>query len=86
MTVFALYYKMFSDKKDLMKFFDTREQAESYIRSDKYWGSPFDENNTEYRENQIKEKYEIVEMPLSEVLNILLDASKELDDRFDSLG
>lgn len=51
MTVFALYYKMFRDKKDLMKFFDTKEQAETYLRSVEYWGSPFDEYNTEYRDS-----------------------------------
>lgn len=86
MTVFALYYKMYCDKKELMKFFDTKEQAETYLRSVEYWGSPFDEYNTEYRENQIKEKYEIVEMPLSEVLNILLESSKELEARLDNHG
>ena len=83
MTVFAIYHKMFGDSKELYKFFDTKEEAEQYLRSDEFWGSAFDEYNTGYRENEILKHYEIVEMPLSKILNIILEFSNDLGNRLD---
>lgn len=83
MVVFVIYHKMFGGSKELYRFFDTKEDAEQYLRSDEFWGSAFDKYNTGYRENEIREHYEIVEMPLSKVLNIILEFSNDLESRLD---
>lgn len=83
MVVFAIYHKMFGGSKELHKFFDTKEEAEQYLRSDEFWGSAFDKYNTDYRESEIRERYEIAEMPLSKVLNIILEFSNGLESRLD---
>jgi len=83
MTVFAIYHKMFGGSKELYRFFDTKEDAEQYLMSDEFWGSAFDKYNTGYRESEIREHYEIVEMPLSKVLNIILEFSNDLESRLD---
>ena len=81
MAVFAIYHKMFGSSKELYRFFDTKEDAEQYLRSDEFWGSAFDKYNTGYRENEILKHYEITEMPLSKVLNIILEFSNGLESR-----
>ena len=83
MAVFAIYHKMFGGSKELYRFFDTKEEAEQYLRSDEFWGSAFDKYNTGYRESEIRERYEIAEMPLSKVLNIILEFSNGLESRLD---
>ena len=84
MTIIAVYHKYFGKRDSIFKFFDTREEADRYLMSDELWGSKTDDMNREYRENTVRKGYEIVEMPLSEVLNIIKDFSNELEARLDS--
>lgn len=84
MTVFAVYRVWFGKRQGIYKFFDTRELAEEYLMSDEYWGGkPNDKWDKKYRENKAKKDFEIVEMPLTDVLNIILESMDELESRLD---
>ena len=75
----------FGKRQGIYKFFDTRELAEEYLMSDEFWGGkPADKWDKKYRENKVKKDYEIVEMPLTDVLNIILESMNELESRLDS--
>lgn len=68
-TVFAAYYKQIGSRRGFVKFFETRQDAESYLISDDYWGKANDQFDLNYRLRRVKEKFEIVERSLVDVLN-----------------
>lgn len=85
MTVFAVYRIWFGKRQGIHKFFDTRELAEEYLMSDEFWGNKLNDKwDKKYRENQVKKDYEIVEMQLTDVLNIILESMNNLESRLDS--
>lgn len=38
-TVFAAYYKQIGGRREFVKFFESRQDAEVYLTSDEYYGN-----------------------------------------------
>ena len=83
-TVFAAYYKQIGGGRELIKFFESRQDAEVYLTSDAYWGKANDQFDLNYRLREFKEKFEIVERSLVDVLNEIYAWGKDTDSRLDS--
>ena len=81
--VFAAYYKQIGGRRELVKFFESRQDAESYLTSDAYWGKAKDQFDLDYRFKQLEEKFEIVERSLVDVLNEIYAWGKDTDARLD---
>jgi hypothetical protein len=80
-TVFAAYYKQIGGGRELIKFFESRQDAEVYLTSDEYWGkADFD---LDYRFRKLEEDFEIVERSLVDVLNEIYAWGKDTDSRLD---
>ena len=77
-TVFAAYYKQIGGGKEFIKFFESRQDAESYLTSDEYWGTAKD------RFRELEEKFEIVERSLIDVFNEIYAWCNDTDARLDS--
>ena len=82
-TVFVAYYKQIGGRRDFVKFFESRQDAESYLLSDEYWGKSKDQFDLNYRFKEFKEKFEIVERSLVDVLNEMYAWCKDTDARLD---
>lgn len=82
-TVFAAYYKQIGGGRELIKFFESRQDAEVYLTSDDYWGKAKDQFDLNYRFKEFKEKFEIVERSLIDVLNEIYAWGKDTDARLD---
>ncbi len=83
-TVFAAYYKQIGGSRELIKFFESRQDAEVYLTSDEYWGKANSQFDLNYRLREFKEKFEIVERSLVDVLNEIYAWGKDTDSRLDS--
>ena len=83
-TVFAAYYKQIGGRREFVKFFESRQDAEVYLTSDEYWGKANDQFDLDYRFRELKEKFEIVERSLVDVLNEIYAWGKDTDARLDS--
>lgn len=83
-TVFAAYYKQIGGRREFVKFFESRKDAESYLISDEYWGKSKDQFDLNYRLSEFKEKFEIVECSLIDVLNEIYAWCKDTDAILDS--
>ena len=83
-TVFAAYYKQIGGGRELVKFFESRQDAEIYLTSDAYWGKANSQFDLNYRLREFKEKFEIVERSLVDVLNEIYAWGKDTDSRLDS--
>lgn len=82
-TVFVAYYKQIGGRRELIKFFESRQDAEVYLTSDEYWGKAKDQFDLNYRFKEFKEKFEIVERSLVDVLNEMYAWGKDIDARLD---
>ena len=82
-TVFAAYYKQIGGGRELVKFFESRQDAEVYLTSDEYYGKSSDQFDLDYRFRQLEEKFEIVERSLVDVLNEIYAWGKDTDARLD---
>lgn len=82
-TVFAAYYKQIGGRREFVKFFESRQDAEVYLTSDEYWGKAKDQFDLNYRFRQLKENFEIVERSLVDVLNEIYAWGKDIDARLD---
>ena len=82
-TVFAAYYKQIGGGRSLIKFFESRQDAEVYLTSDDYYGKANDQFALDYRFKQLEEKFEIVERSLVDVLNEIYAWGKDTDSRLD---
>ena len=82
-TVFAAYYKQIGGGRELVKFFESRLDAEKYLISDAYWGKANSQFDLNYRLREFKEKFEIVERSLVDVLNEIYAWGKDTDSRLD---
>lgn len=82
-TVFAAYYKQIGNRRELVKFFESRQDAEAYLTSDEYCGKAKDKFDLNYRFKELKEHYEIVERSLVDVLNEIYAWGKDTDSRLD---
>lgn len=82
-TVFAAYYKEIGGRRVFVKFFESRQDAEAYLTSDEYWGKANDQFDLNYRFRELKEKFEIVERSLVDVLNEIYAWGKDTDARLD---
>ena len=82
-TVFAAYYKQIGGRREFVKFFESRQDAEEYLLSDEYWGKSKDQFDLNYRFKEFKEKFEIVERSLVDVLNEMYAWGKDTDARLD---
>ena len=82
-TVFAAYYKQIGGRREFVKFFESRQDAEVYLTSDEYYGKPSDQFDLVYRFRQLEEKFEIVERSLVDVLNEIYAWGKDTDARLD---
>ena len=82
-TVFAAYYKQIGGGRELIKFFESRQDAEVYLTSDDYWGKAKDQFDLNYRFREFKENFEIVERSLVDVLNEIYAWGKDIDTRLD---
>ena len=83
MNIIAAYYIMSKTELELIRYFETRADANKYLMNDYFGGEPKDKYEIEYRENQIKEKILIKEIPLVDILNELHKAEKDTNDRLD---
>ena len=83
-TVFAAYYKQIGGGKEFIKFFESRQDAESYLTSDEYWGTAKDQFDLDYRFRELEEKFEIVERSLIDVFNEIYAWCNDTDARLDS--
>lgn len=83
-TVFAAYYKQIGGGMELIKFFESRQDAEVYLTSDEYWGKANDQFDLDYRFRKLEEDFEIVERSLVDVLNEIYAWGKDTDSRLDS--
>lgn len=82
-TVFAAYYKQIGGGRELVKFFESRQDAEVYLTSDDYWGKANDQFDLNYRFRKLEEDFEIVERSLVDVLNEIYAWGKDTDSRLD---
>ena len=82
-TVFVAYYKQIGGRREFVKFFESRQDAEEYLLSDEYWGKSKDQFDLNYRFKEFKEKFEIVERSLVDVLNEMYAWCKDTDARLD---
>jgi len=82
-TVFAAYYKQIGGRREFVKFFESRQDAEVYLTSDAYWGKANSQFDLNYRLREFKEKFEIVERSLVDVLNEIYAWGKDTDARLD---
>ena len=82
-TVFAAYYKQIGGGRELIKFFESRQDAEVYLTSDEYWGKANDQFDLNYRFRKLEEDFEIVERSLVDVLNEIYAWGKDTDSRLD---
>lgn len=82
-TVFAAYYKQIGGGRDFVKFFESRQDAESYLLSDEYYGAAKDQFDLDYRFKKLEEDFEIVERSLVDVLNEIYAWGKDTDARLD---
>ena len=82
-TVFAAYYKQIGGGRELVKFFESRQDAEIYLTSDDYYGKANSQFDMDYRFKQLEEKFEIVERSLVDVLNEIYAWGKDTDSRLD---
>ena len=80
-TVFVAYYKQIGGRREFVKFFESRQDAEEYLTSDEYWGKAKDQFDLNYRFKEFKEKFEIVERSLVDVLNEMYAWGKDIDAR-----
>ena len=81
-TVFAAYYKQIGGHREFVKFFESRQDAEEYLTSDEYYGKAAkDQFDLNYRFKEFKEKFEIVERSLVDVLNEMYAWGKDTDAR-----
>lgn len=77
--MFVLYQKPFG-KKNIIKFFDTKEKAIDYIQGE-FWGTePWDKYNTDYRNKYIKENFIIEEASMAEILNLFFEEINNLNN------
>ena len=83
MKVIAVYYKMFDNRSSLIKFFETREEADKYLMNEYFGGETKDKYEIEYRKRQIKEKIEFKELSVVEILNELYQNARDVEDRLD---
>ena len=83
-TVFAAYYKQIGGGRELVKFFESRQDAEVYLTSDAYWGKANDQFDLNYRFRKLEEDFEIVERSIVDVLNEIYAWGKDTDSRLDS--
>lgn len=83
-TVFAAYYKPMYGSKKLVKFFESRQDAEEYLISDSYYGyKSKDKFDLNFRLKRLKEKFEIEERSLVDILNELYSRIENIDNRLD---
>lgn len=82
-TVFAAYYKQIGGGRELVKFFESRQDAEVYLTSDEYYGKSSDQFDLDYRFRKLEEDFEIVERSLVDVLNEIYAWGKDTDSRLD---
>ena len=82
-TVFAAYYKQIGGGRSLIKFFESRQDAEVYLTSDEYYGKANDQFDLDYRFRKLEEDFEIVERSLVDVLNEIYAWGKDTDSRLD---
>lgn len=83
-TVFAAYYKQIGNRREFVKFFESRQDAEAYLTSDEYWGKAKDKFDLNYRFRKLEEDFVIVERSLVDVLNEIYAWGKDTDSRLDS--
>ena len=83
MKIIAAYYIMSKTELELIRYFETREDANKYLMNDYFGGEPKDKYEIAYREREIKEKILIKEISIVEVLNELHNTTKDTNDRLD---
>lgn len=76
LSVTALYY-VDDDYKSLIRFFNNRESVKTYIHDEYFGNEPWDEWNTDYRNDEIKQHLRIEEVPLVDILNELFSCVEE---------
>ena len=83
LKVFAAYYKQIGGRREFVKFFESRQDAEVYLTSDEYWGKANDKFDLDYRFRQLEENFVIEERSLVDVLNEIYAWGKDTDARLD---
>jgi hypothetical protein len=83
MKVVAAYYIMSKTELELIRYFETREDANKYLMNDYFGSEPEDKYEMAYRESLIKEKMVIKEISIVDVLNELHQVEKDTNDRLD---
>ena len=76
-TVVALYYQD-GKYRHLIRFFNNRDEADTYIHDEYFGDKPWDEWNTDYRNDEIKRHLRIEEVPIVNILNDLYSDVKDL--------
>jgi len=67
-TVLALYYKD-GNYKSLIRFFNNLDEVDAYIHDEYFGEEPWDEWNTDSRNDEIKRYLRIEEVPIVDILN-----------------